>query len=229
MRELAEKKHKWGAAMLHGVLRREKLVVNHKRTERIYREERLTLRRKRRRKKTVAMKRGLRELATSPHQRWAMDFVADALWCGRKVRAFTIIDTFTKVCLTIYIDISIGGIRVCQILDQLIERYGVPQEITVDNGPEFISKALDEWAYRNGVLLDFIDPGKPTQNCFIESFNGTFRDECLNENYFTSLKDMRMIVGEWREEYNTFRPHSSLKYMTPQEFMEKQLTRSKAA
>lgn len=223
MRELAEKKHKWGTPMLHAVLKREGLVINHKRTERIYKEEGLMLRRKKSGRKSVAIKRGIKESAREPNQRWAMDFVSDKLWNGRKVRCLTMVDTFTKVCLKIDVDMSIGGRRVCYRLTELVERYGVPKEITVDNGPEFISKALDEWAYRNGVQLDFIDSGKPVQNCYIESFNGTFRDDCLNEHYFVSLKDMREIIEEWREEYNTFRPHSSLNYMTPQAFEEQQL------
>ena len=224
MRELADQRKRWGLPKIHAVLRREELVVNHKRTERIYREEGLLLRMRRRRKRYASVKRGARKPSTRINERWAMDFVADRLWNGRKIRCLTVEDTFTKKCHRIEVDTSLGGMRVVNVLNELIFFHGKPGEITVDNGPEFAGKVLDQWAYENGIKLDFIDPGKPTQNCFIESFNGRFRDECLNKHYFISMAEARRIIEEWREDYNTFRPHSSLNDLTPEVFETEQIT-----
>lgn len=147
-----------------------------------------------------------------------MDFIHDKLWCGRKFRSLSIVDTFTHERLALEVDTSLGGERVKRVLERLSEERGLPEAITVDNGPEFISQVMDEWAYRRGVKLDFIRPGKPTDNPFVESFHDKFRDECLNENYFLSLTEARTIIEDWRIEFNTFRPHRSLKGLTPEEF-----------
>jgi putative transposase len=199
------------------MLKREKLVVNHKRTERIYREEGLSLRRKRHRK-GAAGSRVTMPSARRPNERWSMDFVTDSVVTGRRFRALAIVDDFSRECPAIEVDTSLGGARVVSVLDRLAQTRGLPEIITMDNGPEFVGKALDEWAYRRGVKLNFIRPGKPIENAFAESFNGRFRDECLNTNWFITLKHAREIIEEWRRDYNDVRPHSSLNDRTPKEY-----------
>jgi putative transposase len=218
LKALAEKHRRYGHPRLHVLIRREGLLVNHKRTERIYRREGLTLK-IRRRKKFAAVVRVALPAASRPNERWAMDFIQDSLWSGRRFRTLSIVDTYTRECMTVEADTSLPGFRAVRILDHLAELKGLPSSIRVDNGPEFISKVLDEWAYRNGVKLDFIRPGKPVENAYVESFHGKFRDECLNENYFSDIHEARSKIEEWRIEYNTFRPHSSLDYKTPEEFL----------
>jgi putative transposase len=221
MRELAQKHRRRGCPHLHRILRREELVVNHKRTERIYRAEGLSIRRKKR-KKTAAVLRIQIPDAVRPNQQWAMDFMADALYNGRKIRLLTLLDEYTRECLAIEVDTSINGVRVTNVLTRVAMMRGLPDIIKVDNGPEFIGKALDAWAYQREVHLQFSRPGKPVDNRFIESFNGRFRDECLNDNWFMSLHAARNIVEKWRLEYKTERPHSSLNDLTPEEFVNKE-------
>ena len=221
VRQITESRRRCGQKQLCRILKREGWKDNHKRVERIYREEKLSLRLKRRRKRGS----GLRIILPMPersNQRWSMDFVSDALWTGRRYRILTIVDNYSRECPALLADTSIGGIRVTRVLDQVAEMRGLPEVITVDNGPEFSGKALDEWAYRKGVKLDFIRPGKPVENAYIESFNGRFRDECLNENQFVSLQDARVRIESWRMDYNTERPHGSLNGLTPAEFAEKE-------
>jgi len=218
LKTLAEKHRRYGHIRLHVLIRREGLIVNHKRTERLYRAEGLSLRIRRRRKFAAVVRNPLPP-ATKQNERWAMDFIQDSLWSGRKYRTLSVVDTFSRECLTVEADTSLPGFRVVRILDRLSDLKGLPASIRVDNGPEFISKVLDEGAYRNGVKLDFIRPGKPTENCYAESFHGRFRDEFLNENYFLCLDEAKDKIEEWRIEYNTFRPHSSLGYKTPEEFL----------
>jgi putative transposase len=194
-------------------------VANHKRTERLYREEGLSLRRKRKRKK-VATPRTIVPPPQRPNQRWSMDFTTDAVVGGQRFRALAIVDDFTRECPAIEVDTSLGGPRVVRVLERLMEWRGLPEVITVDHGPEFAGKVLDQWACRRGVTLHFIRPGKPGENAFIESFNGRFRDECLNENWFLNLKQARGIIEAWRQDYNEVRPHSSLKGQTPREYAE---------
>jgi putative transposase len=201
-------------------LKREGLVINHKRTERIYREEGLSLRLKKRNKK-IAMARVRLPEPERANQRWSMDFVSDSLVTGRRFRALAILDDFSRECLAIEVDTSIGGIRVVSTLERLAELRGLPGVITVDNGPEFAGRALDEWAFKRGVKLNFIRPGKPVENAYIESFNGKLRDECLNQNWFISLKDAREVIEAWRIDYNEFRPHSSLGDLSPVEYLNK--------
>ena len=196
-------------------------MVNHKRTERIYREEGLSLR-KRKRKKMAAQTRIVLPVPTGPNERWSMDFVTDSIVSGRRFRALVIVDDYSSECPAIEVDTSLGGIRVVQVLERLAETRGLPQVITVDNGPEFTSRALDEWAYRHGVKLHFIRPGKPIENAYAESFISRLRDECLNESWFITLKDARTIIESWRIDYNNGRPHTSLGGLTPAQFIEKE-------
>lgn len=217
MKELIAGHKSWGLPMLHGVLYREKLVVNHKRTERIYKENSLAIKLRKRHKRASAVRMELLE-PKRPNERWAMDFVSDCLSCGRKLKALTILDVFTKECLNITVDTSINGERVTRVLDWLVLTRGCPEVITTDNGPEFAGRALDEWAYNNNVRIDFIKPGKPIQNAFIESFNGRLRHECLNQHYFLALDEAKKIIEDWRMEYNGFRPHGSLNGLTPEQF-----------
>lgn len=219
LRELAEQRKRFGSPRLHVLLKREGLVINHKRTERIYQEEGLALRRKRRRK-GAAGARVVLPSAQRPNEHWSMDFVVDSIVTGRRFKALTVVDDFSRECPVIEVDTSLSGIRVVGVLDRLAETRGLPTVITVDNGPEFIGKAMDEWAYRKGVKLNFIRPGKPIENAYAESFNGRLRDECLNTNWFINLKQARQIIEDWRNDYNQVRPHSSLNNLTPKEYAE---------
>jgi putative transposase len=199
------------------LLKREHLVVNHKRTERIYKEEQLSLR-IRKRKKTASHVRVAIQEAEDVNELWAMDFLQDSLFDGRKTRVLAVVDMFTRECLRLEVDTSIKGQRVVTALSQIASMRGLPEHIIVDNGPEFISNVLDAWAYERGVKLHFIRPGKPVDNAYMESFNGKFRDECLNQNWFMSLGHARQVIEKWRVDYNMVRPHSSLDNMTPIEF-----------
>src|ERR1019366_5675782 len=154
-------------------------------------------------------------LPTRENQMWTMDFTRDTLASGRKFRTLNLMDGFTREAPRIEVDTSLPGLRVVRMLDAVTQQRGVPEAIQLDNGPEFISRAVDQWAYAHGVALHFIEPGKPVQNAFIESFNGKFRDECLNQNWFVSLEDARRIIEGWRVDYNTVRPHSSLGVSNP--------------
>jgi putative transposase len=217
LRELAGQRRRFGSPRLHILLKREGLVINHKRTERIYHEEGLALRRKRRRK-GAAGSRVMMPSPQRPNQRWSMDFVTDSIVTGRRFRALAIVDDYSRECPVIEVDTSLGGARVVGVLERLAETRGLPNIITTDNGPEFAGRALDEWAYRRGVQLNFIRPGKPIENAYAESFIGRLRDECLNENWFMNLKHARDIIEDWRKDYNEVRPHSSLQGITPKEY-----------
>lgn len=192
--------------------------MNHRRVYRLYRKEDLNLRGKQPRRHVTGTRREAREEPKNLNDIWSMDFVSDSLFDGRRFRALTLVDNLGRECLTIHADQSIKGTGVVVLLDELAEDRGVPNAIRVDNGPEFISKALDLWAYENGVTLDFSRPGKPTDNAYIESFNGSFGDECLNVNWFLTLEDAREKIESWRVEGNEFRPHYALGDQTPSEF-----------
>ena len=217
LRDLAQERRRFGYPRLHLLLCREGFEVGRRRVYRIYREQGLKLRSKRR-KRGAYVPRGRLPAATGPNERWSMDFVSDQLSDGRTIRVHTIVDEFTKLCPALEVDTSLSGLRVSRTLDRAIELYGKPKLLVMDNGPEFTSKALDQWAYARGVQLHWIAPGKPTQNGYCESFNGKLRDECLNDHYFTSLPDARNKIEAWRVDYNGVRPHTSLNGMTPNEF-----------
>ncbi len=214
LRDLAAVRVRYGYRRLHVLLQREGWRVNHKRVYRVYREEGLAIRVKRR-KKRVSAPRVLPPPATRPHERWSLDFLTDSLVDGRRFRVLTFVDNVSRVSPAIEVGISLTGERVVAILERLKRTVGVPERIAIDNGPEFISKALDAWAYRNGVQLEFSRPGKPTDNAFAESFNGHFRAECLDQHWFASLEEARQTIEAWRVDYNTERPHRALQQQTP--------------
>lgn len=215
--EIAALKRRYGYRRVYLRLRREGWKVNRKRVYRIYRDAGLAVRR-RTRKRIGPFERKPLPKPTAANLSWSMDFVADGLIGGRRLRCLTIVDDCTRECLAIEVDTSITGLRVQGVLERLADTRGLPQSITVDNGPEFDGQVLDKWAYRRNVQLSFIRPGKPNENAYIESFNGKFRDECLNEHWFISLAHARNVIEAWRIEYNTERPHSSLGDLTPEEF-----------
>lgn len=219
IREIAETKRRYGCPRIYVRLRREGWLVNHKKVERLYyRDEGLSLRR-RRRKKAAAVPRVALPTPTQPGRCYAMDFVHDRLVMGRRFKCLTMTDPCSKEVPVIAVDVSIGGARVCQILDQLFTTRPLPDTLILDNGPEFAGTALDAWAVQHGVHLHFIQPGKPVQNAFIESFNGKFRDECLNEHWFLTLQEAQLVIEAWRREYNEERTHSTIGNLTPMEFI----------
>lgn len=219
MREIAGTRIRFGFWRIFVLMRREGWKVNHKRVYRLYKEEGLNLRTKRPRRHRTAATRLDRPQLTGPNQLWSMDFVSDALFNGNKFRALTLVDNHTRECLAIVVRQSITGTGVVDALNQVVMNgRSMPSRIQADNGPEFVSIALDKWAYDNNVVLDFSRPGKPTDNPFVESFNGSFRDECLNVNWFMSLEDAKNKIETWRHDYNHFRPHSSLADVPPAVF-----------
>ena len=221
IREIALTRVRYGYWRIYTLLRREGWPVNHKRVYRLYKQEGLNLRSKRPRRNRAAAHRLERTDVTRPHQAWSMDFVADALFDGRRFRALTVVDNYSRQCLAIHVDASIGGRDVVDIMNRLKAQHGAtPERIQVDNGSEFISKALDQWAYDHDVTLDFSRPGKPTDNPYIESFNGSFRDECLNVHWFLSLDDARSKIEAWRRDYNGYRPHQSLGGLSPEMYLD---------
>jgi putative transposase len=215
--DLAGEKRRYGYRRIHVLLRREGWSVNRKRTYRLYREAGLAVRR-RKRKRIGPFERKPLPTPSAVNRSWSMDFVSDGLSDGRKLRCLTIVDDYSRECPAIEVDTSINGRRVAAVLERLAEVRGLPLSITVDHGPEFEGQVLDEWAYRRGVSLNFIRPGKPVENAYVESFNGRFRDECLNEHWFLTMAHAREVIEKWRIEYNTERPHSSLGDVTPEEF-----------
>jgi putative transposase len=224
MKEIAAVRIRYGFRLGYILLRREGFKDNHKRVYRIYKEEGLNLRIKRPRRSKASANRMERPDISTINQVWSMDFVADQTFNGRKFRALTIVDNYSRKCIAIHTQQSIKGDDVVSVLDRIKEVDGYkPERIQVDNGSEFISKSLDKWAYENAVTLDFSRPGTPTDNPFIESFNGSFRDECLNTNWFLSLEDAEEKIEVWRNDYNEFRPHSSLNDLTPDEIFDQQL------
>jgi putative transposase len=217
LRELANERRRFGYRRLAVMLRRDGLQMNLKKVYRLYKEERLTVRKRGGRKRAL----GTRAPMTVPqdaNQRWSIDFVQDAIDDGRRFRILNVVDDFTRECLASVLDTSLSGVRVVRELDRLCSLRGRPAMIVSDNGTELTSHAVLKWVEETGIEWHYIAPGKPVQNAFVESFNGRLRDECLNEHVFRSLLEARRIVEAWRIDYNTVRPHSSLGGLTPSLF-----------
>jgi len=222
LKKLAAANPRYGCPRLYMIIRRNGVVVNHKKIHRIYREEGLQVRRKTRRKRLSGLRAPLVP-AIRPNQRWSVDFVSDQLGDGRRFRVLTLVDDYTRQCLAAEAGISITGEAVTRVLDRVAARAGgYPEAITCDNGPEFAGRSVQEWGRVRGARINFIEPGKPMQNAYIESFNGKFRDECLNENWFLGLEDARSIISNYIKEYNSYRPHRALGGATPDEFLRKE-------
>ncbi len=213
LKELGEQYPRYGYLMLHELLRLEGLVINRKRTYRLYCALGMQVKTKKR-KKLVRPRIPL-EVPTEANQRWSLDFVHDQLSDSRRLKVLNIVDDYSRVCVGQLVDLSISGERMARYLDEVAQERGLPKRIVMDNGPEMTSKAMFIWSQRTGVKLHFIQPGKPTQNAFVESFNGRFRDGCLNQQWFKTLGDARSIIGNWRKHYNEVRPHSALNYRSP--------------
>ena len=220
MVKLARQKPRYGYRRLHALLERsganQGQPLNVKRIYRLYREEGLSVRRKKR--KRLVRERAAEPRLTGPNQEWAMDFVTDGLATGRMVRILTVVDAYTRECVALEADFSLGSGRVTRVLERAIAERGRPQQVRSDNGPEFTSRRMIGWAEEWKVGLVNIEPGKPMQNGHVESFNGRLRDECLDTSWFRTLNDVRETLANWRREYNCERPHSSLDYRTPEEF-----------
>jgi putative transposase len=217
LKELALERRRFGYRRLYILLRREGVVLNHKKLYRLYREERLMVRKRGGRKRALGTRAPM-AIPQGKNQRWSLDFVLDALACSRRFRILTVVDDFSRECLALVVDNSLSGIRVARELDRVVETRGKPCMVVSDNGTELTSRAMLGWQEDRGVQWHYIAPGKPTQNGFIESFNGRLRDECLNEHLFTNLSEARRIIEAWRIDYNTRRPHTSLNGLTPAEF-----------
>lgn len=217
MRTIAQERRRFGYRRLHVLLKREGYVINHKKLFRLYREEKLAVRRRGGRKRAIGTRAPMM-VPMAPNHRWSLDFVSDQLTDGRRFRILTVVDDCTRECLALVAETSLSGVRVARELDRLMLERGRPRMIVSDNGSELTSNAILTWADQSGVAWHYIAPGKPMQNGFIESFNGRLRDELLNETLFTSLAQARVSLGCWRADYNRIRPHSQLGWKTPSEF-----------
>jgi len=220
IKRISKERRRFGYRRINVMLQREGIHMNHKKLRRIYAEENLQVRRRGGRKRALGMRRPM-EVPDRPNQRWSLDFVSDAFTDGRRFRILTVVDDFSKENVLLVPDTSISGLRVTRELDQVFAERGMPRTIVSDNGTEFTSMAILKWVQDNGLDWHYIQPGKPTQNAFIESFNGKLRDECLNETLFASLSDAREELANWQDDYNNHRPHSSIGNLTPSEFVEK--------
>lgn len=207
----------WGFWKLHHRLRKNGLRINHKRTLRIYRAMALNLPRRRKKRLSARVKQPL-VVPTSANVCWSLDFTSDVLTDGRRFRTLNVLDDYNRQLLGVEIDFSLPAARVVQVLTRLVECHGRPMQLRTDNGPEFISARLSDWCEKQGITLHLIQPGKPTQNAYIERFNGSFRRELLDAHLFRSLAHVRQLVDEWMLDYNTQRPHQALNFMTPIEF-----------
>lgn len=218
LRELAAERRRFGYRRLHILLKREGVEMNWKKLYRLYKEERLTVRKRGGRKRALGTRRPM-TIPQGSNQRWSLDFVSDSLVDCRRFRILCVIDDFSRECLATVVDNSISGVRVGRELDRIAETRGHPHMIVSDNGTELTSNAILKWSQDAQVEWHYIQPGKPMQNGFVESFNGRLRDECLNEHLFTSYNHARQIIDDWRKDYNNTRPHSSLNGLTPREFV----------
>ncbi len=218
IRELSRRHKRYGYRFVTELLRREGLIVNHKRVHRLWKEEGLALPRKRPKRRRVGETVEIVNKATCRNHVWTYDFVEDRTDKGNKLRMLNIVDEYTRECLSIRVERFIDSFKVMDTLNWLFLTRGVPGHIRSDNGPEFIAKAMKDWLAESGCKTIYIEPGSPWENPYIESFNGKFRDECLNREIFRNVREAQEVVEKWRQEYNEFRPHSSLGYMTPAEF-----------
>jgi putative transposase len=218
IRALAHARPRFDFTRIWVLLRREGWPVNKKRERRLYRLDGLQLRMRVRRRKHIALHRGPAPTPAGPTERWSMDFVHDALFDGRPFRVLTVVDQWSRQSPILEVASSLSGATVGAALDRVLPVSPALRSITVDHGTEFMSRALEDWAYQRGVQLDFIRPGKPVENAFIESFNGRLRDECLNVHPFTSIEDAKTKIEAWRVDYNQRRPHGSLGHLTPNEY-----------
>ena len=218
MRELARTRVRYGYRRIHVLLRREGWTLGRNQVYRLYTEEALQLRSKLPKRRKMRVTRRERFTPRRPNDAWCMDFVSDQLTNGQRFRALTIVDVFSREALAIQVGQSLRGEHVVDVCNQLVAQRRTPKRVFVDNGSEFSGRLLDLWAYHHGVQIDFSRPGKPTDNCFIETFNGSLRDECLNVNWFESLEDAKEKIEGWRRDYNESRPHQALNEQTPAEF-----------
>jgi putative transposase len=225
IRDFAHARPRFGYLRIWVLLRREGWPGNRKRVRRLYRLAGLQLRMRVRRRKHIALHRGPAPIQTGPTERWSMDFVHDTLADGRPFRILTVVDHWSRHSPALETGFRMSGETVGQVLDRTLNGTQGPSSITVDHGPEFQSRTLEDWAYRRSVQLDFIRPGNLVENAFIDSFNGRLRDECLNVQQFASLGDAHAIIEAWRVDYNHRRPHSSLRHLTPNEFAAQRLAK----
>ncbi len=228
VKRVSAERKRFGYRRIHVMVEREGFSVNHKKLRRIYREEGLQVRKRGGRKRALGTRRPM-IVPEAVNQRWSLDFVSDAFTDGRRLRIFAVVDDYSRECLGLFADTSISGIRIARELDAVIVQRGKPAMIVSDNGTEFTSQAILRWSQEAGIEWRYIAPGKPMQNAFIESFNGRLRDECLNENLFSSLAEAREILEKWKEDYNNIRPHSVLGNISPAEFVRKMILEKRAA
>ena len=229
IRGVAQERRRFGYRRIGVMLERQGITMNHKKLRRLYREEKLQVRKRGGRKRALGTRRAM-VLPNRTNERWSLDFVNDAFTDGRRFRILAVIDDYSRECLALVADTSLSGARVARELDAIIaERGGKPKTIVSDNGTEFTSMAILKWCQDTKVGWHYIAPGKPQQNGFVESFNGSFRDECLNETLFSSLTDARHHITLWKEDYNVNRPHSSLGNLTPREYALNQHLQKRAA
>jgi putative transposase len=217
MKAVAAERRRFGYRRIHVMLQRQGIEMNLKKLRRLYREEKLQVRKRGGRKRALGTRRPI-GVPNGANERWSLDFVSDAFTDGRRFRVLAVVDDYTRECLTLVADTSLSGLRVATELDALIVWRGRPSMIVSDNGSELTSMAILKWCQDTGIEWHYIAPGKPMQNGFVESFNGSFRDECLNETLFSSLTEARTQIPAWKEDYNRQRPHSSLGDITPIEF-----------
>ena len=228
MKKIASERRRYGSRRIHVMLERQGIIMNLNKLRRLYREEKLTVRKRGGRKRALGTRRPL-ALPSRPNERWSLDFVSDAFTDGRRFRVLAVVDDFTRECLCLVADTSLSGARLTRELDDLISRRTKPKTIVSDNGTEMTSMAILKWCQQTHIDWHYIAPGKPMQNGFVESFNGSFRDECLNETLFSSLAQARAAIATWKEDYNRNRPHSSLGNITPNEFATKMILEKQAA
>ena len=228
MKTIAHERRRFGYRRIHVMLERQGIHVNQKKLRRLYREEKLQVRKRGGRKRALGTRRPML-LPSRCDERWSLDFVSDAFTDGRQFRVLAIVDDYSRECLSLVADTSLSGLRVTRELESLIKHRSKPRTIVSDNGTELTSMAVLKWCQETGVDWHYIQPGKPMQNAFVESFNGSFRDECLNETLFSSLREARDQINEWKEDYNQDRPHSSLGNLTPNEYAAQMLLQKQAA